>query len=278
MKQPELGRKILALRQEKGLTQEELVEQCNISVRTIQRIEAGEVTPRSYTVRTILDALDYDLSELKNEEHPAKTEMRTLLLLDVEDSKEANYLTKQLIIAFVAGISFFLITIPEMFADYKIISDQEYIFSTTFYVVLKLLVIASGLLFYRGLILVGKLFQNYLLKISGLLMLILCVVFYLTDIVALYTEIMDYTYILVTESICFGLVGILFGIALLRLKAPLKSLGLVAGILEIMAGATFLTIILALIGVFAWSAALIVEIILLYRVVDLLKIKMKEFS
>lgn len=144
--------------------------------------------------------------------------------------------------------------------------------------VLKLLVVASGVLFYRGLILVGKLFQNYLLKISGLLMLILCVVFYLTDIVALYTEIMDYTYILVTESICFGLVGILFGIALLRLKAPLKSLGLVAGILEIMAGATFLTIILALIGVFAWSAALIVEIILLYRVVDLLKIKMKEFS
>ena len=30
MKQPALGQKILALRQQKGLTQEELVEQCNI--------------------------------------------------------------------------------------------------------------------------------------------------------------------------------------------------------------------------------------------------------
>jgi len=48
MKQPESGRKIFQLRMAKGLTQEELVERCNISVRTIQRIEAGEVTPRRH--------------------------------------------------------------------------------------------------------------------------------------------------------------------------------------------------------------------------------------
>lgn len=59
MKQPELGRKIAELRKAKGLTQEELVEQCRVSVRTLQRIESGEVTPRSFTVRTILAALDY---------------------------------------------------------------------------------------------------------------------------------------------------------------------------------------------------------------------------
>lgn len=38
MKQPELGKRISELRKEKGLTQEELVEKCNINVRTIQRI------------------------------------------------------------------------------------------------------------------------------------------------------------------------------------------------------------------------------------------------
>ncbi len=59
MKQPELGRKIAELRKAKGLTQEELVDQCNLSVRTLQRIEAGDVTPRSHTIRVILDALDY---------------------------------------------------------------------------------------------------------------------------------------------------------------------------------------------------------------------------
>lgn len=278
MKQPQLGRKILALRQEKGLTQEELVEQCNISVRTIQRIEAGEVTPRSYTVRSILDALDYDLSALKNEEHPAKTEIKELLLLDVEDSKESNYLTKQLNIAFIAGIVFFLITIPEMYADFKIISDNAYVLNTTFYVILKVMVIASAIFFYRGLILVGKLFQNYLLQISALLVLVLSVVFYLVDIIAVYTGTFDYTFIVVIESICFGIVGVMFGIALVRLRGSLKALGLVAGILEITAAATFLTILLGIIGVVVWSVAIIVEVVLLYKTTDVLKEKIKAFD
>lgn len=60
MKQPELGKHISRLRKQKGLTQEELVEKCNINVRTIQRIEAGEVNPRSYTLKTILNVLDIE--------------------------------------------------------------------------------------------------------------------------------------------------------------------------------------------------------------------------
>ena len=47
MDQPGLGILIADLRKRQGLTQEDLVERCNINVRTIQRIEAGEVNPRS---------------------------------------------------------------------------------------------------------------------------------------------------------------------------------------------------------------------------------------
>jgi transcriptional regulator with XRE-family HTH domain len=61
MKQPELGKRIAELRKAKGLTQEELVQKCNLSVRTLQRIESGEVTPRSYTIRIIFAALDYNI-------------------------------------------------------------------------------------------------------------------------------------------------------------------------------------------------------------------------
>ncbi len=61
MKQPELGKRIAELRKAKGLTQEELVEKCNLNVRTLQRIESGEVTPRSYTIKTIFTALDYNI-------------------------------------------------------------------------------------------------------------------------------------------------------------------------------------------------------------------------
>jgi transcriptional regulator with XRE-family HTH domain/ketosteroid isomerase-like protein len=59
MNQPDLGKKIAELRKAKGLTQEELVETCNLNVRTLQRIESGEVTPRSYTIKIIFNALDY---------------------------------------------------------------------------------------------------------------------------------------------------------------------------------------------------------------------------
>ena len=61
MKQPDLGKKIAELRQAKGLTQSELAEKCNVSTRTIQRIESAEVTPRSYTVKLIFASLEYDI-------------------------------------------------------------------------------------------------------------------------------------------------------------------------------------------------------------------------
>jgi transcriptional regulator with XRE-family HTH domain len=66
MKQPELGKRIAELRKSKGLTQDELVEKCNLSVRTLQRIESGEVMPRSYTIKTIFTALDYNIYESSN--------------------------------------------------------------------------------------------------------------------------------------------------------------------------------------------------------------------
>ncbi|HUX54808.1 MAG TPA: helix-turn-helix domain-containing protein [Williamwhitmania sp.] len=66
MKQPDLGKKIAELRKAKGLTQDELVKKCNLNVRTLQRIESGEVSPRSYTVRIIFAALDYNVYDSSN--------------------------------------------------------------------------------------------------------------------------------------------------------------------------------------------------------------------
>ncbi|HBY67201.1 MAG TPA: DNA-binding protein, partial [Flavobacteriaceae bacterium] len=59
--------------------QEELVEKCNINVRTIQRIEAGEVTPRSYTIKSILDALGFDLEAFQTEKETKVTYNESLL-------------------------------------------------------------------------------------------------------------------------------------------------------------------------------------------------------
>ncbi len=67
MKQPELGVKVAALRQVKNLTQEQLAEACEVSTRTIQRIESGEVDPRTYTLSMLKEILEFDFGEDQNE-------------------------------------------------------------------------------------------------------------------------------------------------------------------------------------------------------------------
>lgn len=63
MNQPDLGLKVTELRQTKGFTQEQLAEKCEVSPRTIQRIESGEVDPRAYTLQCLSEALDFDFME-----------------------------------------------------------------------------------------------------------------------------------------------------------------------------------------------------------------------
>ncbi len=63
MNQPELGLKITELRQQKGFTQEKLAEYCDVSTRTIQRIEGGEVEPRSFTRNSLSNILEFDFGK-----------------------------------------------------------------------------------------------------------------------------------------------------------------------------------------------------------------------
>jgi uncharacterized Tic20 family protein/DNA-binding Xre family transcriptional regulator len=69
MKQPDLGLKVAELRKEKGYTQEQLAEVCEVTPRTIQRIESGEVEPRAFTRNSLSNVLEFDLgkNDLDNE-------------------------------------------------------------------------------------------------------------------------------------------------------------------------------------------------------------------
>ena len=69
MKQPDLGLKVSELRKEKGFTQEQLAEDCEVTPRTIQRIESGEVEPRAFTRNSLSNVLEFDLgkNDIENE-------------------------------------------------------------------------------------------------------------------------------------------------------------------------------------------------------------------
>ena len=70
MNQPDLGLKVAELRGQKGLTQEQLAEQCEVSTRSIQRIESGEVEPRAFTRNSLGTILEFDFGRDNTENEP----------------------------------------------------------------------------------------------------------------------------------------------------------------------------------------------------------------
>lgn len=63
-----LAHRVAAARKKKGLTQEELADVTGVTVRTIQRIESGETTPRPYTLKAIAAALGTSFEALQSAE------------------------------------------------------------------------------------------------------------------------------------------------------------------------------------------------------------------
>ncbi|MGY3213311.1 helix-turn-helix domain-containing protein [Mucilaginibacter sp. HD30] len=70
--------KLLAIRQKLNLTQEELFERSGISVRTIQRIEAG-TSPKGYTLKALAKALGIPESDLLEKEEVISADNATWL-------------------------------------------------------------------------------------------------------------------------------------------------------------------------------------------------------
>ncbi len=280
MKQPELGRKITELRKEKGLTQEELVDKCNISVRTLQRIETGEVMPRAYTVKTILAALDYDLSKISDDEEDfmdkAGRWLKSVVYIDLDLNKPSDYLVTQLNIAWIFGLIYFILGFLEAAAEYFREKDSQMIFSNTFYIILKISFLISYLIFQRGFILVGFLFKNYLLKIISVILMLGMFFVIGYDIVSIFYHPMERSYILGAEALAFGGIGLIYGVSLLRLR---KSIGLVAnfaGIFELIASCFLLTIILAFVGLILSIPTELFEIVILYKSMEIIKSKQQE--
>ncbi|MDQ8142739.1 helix-turn-helix domain-containing protein [Chryseobacterium sp. CFS15] len=74
------------IREKRNLTQEELAEKSGISVRTIQRIEAG-TTPKGYTLKTLAESLDVSENDLLT----SKTIKEEIVIDEVIDTTEENH-------------------------------------------------------------------------------------------------------------------------------------------------------------------------------------------
>ena len=89
MEKLDFGTKLIEIRKAKGLTQDEVAEKCKITVRTIQRIESGIVTPRAFTIKVICETLGFEFFEATNTGYEVFTENQNS---NLEDHKVLWYL------------------------------------------------------------------------------------------------------------------------------------------------------------------------------------------
>lgn len=231
------------------------MERCNINVRTIQRIEAGEVTPRSYTIKSIMDALGYDFNTFSlAEEEPKANEV----------APRYGGVIKP---AFIAGIIYLIAAMVEGILDLSPVLtgfDPRPAFSP-WYAVVKIAVIGTYAFFMFGYYKIGQIHQNVLVMISSLL-LILGTAFTLSaDIYACYTQNIDFFTVQIVKSVILGAMYVAFGIGLLKYQAYFGSLALVTAILGMISGMAFLSVVLALPGLAVFTVFEILQLVLLHK-------------
>ncbi|WP_299217083.1 helix-turn-helix transcriptional regulator [uncultured Dokdonia sp.] len=269
MKQPELGRKIVELRQQKGFTQEELVEQCNISVRTIQRIEAGEVSPRIYTIKTILAALDRDLDDLQ-QNSVFETKVKEAMLLEIDPSKDVSFLFKQLNVGWITGIISMICFVFQFIEDSYYISEGDYYFGGIFYITLGIVSIVMFALHMRAFVLIGELFKSYFLKVVSILFIAVNTLMILYSIMDMYFKYVPEAAYAIIFCVFYGLMYLFFGYALLKLKG-LGQLPKATGLMQIVIGGMFLTIIFSIV---ASPASILVQglnVAIILKVIETIK-------
>ena len=279
MKQPLLGKKITELRKQKGLTQEELVERCNVTVRTIQRIESGETTPRIYTIKTILNALGLDYEKVFGREYN-EGKFDKILRFFPSNLKEV------LNVSFIAGMVYFVLGFVEMgyyttsffdldsqtnWSDLPIKNYGSYS-DNGIYIFIKIISILSFSLLMRGFVLVGSYYKNYLVELMAFVMIIMHIIFEISEIVSINFENSLVEFIMISKAVTFGGSMIFFGVGLLRLKSHLGNLPKITGILEIITGVCFATVFLSVFGLIFLTPLELLELLLLYKVASKIRL------
>ena len=259
MHQPELGQRLTSLRKEKNLTQEELAEKSHVSVRTIQRIEAGEVLPRISTVKILLEALG------QNHESFLINLTNTMETTTSSPSPSPN----TLLIAAVAGAIYLVaeIILGAMDIAWFTSSEKNWeLWTNLVYIALTIVMVVAYILFARGFIALSSIFENPLLKIGSYLMIGAVTGLAVLDVSSLGTTDVETLWIPYSAAaVITGALSILFGIALMRLQDGMGEISRVAGMLEIVIGCTLVTVVLFFISYVILVPAIVVEILVLFR-------------
>jgi len=259
MLQPELGRQLTTLRKERNLTQQELVEKSHVSVRTIQRIEAGEVLPRISTVKILLAALGESYESFSTKQNQVMEAQQNIL---------PNANRNIVLVAALAGAVYLVAEIILGTMDIAWFTGERHwgFRMNTIYTVLTVVMVISFTLFARGFIALSRVFENTLLKVVAYMLIIATVGKGVLDVTSLSVENVEtFLFPYFAAALLFGALSIAFGVSLIRLQDGMGELSRIAGILEIVMGCLLVTVVLFFISYVILIPATVIEIIVLYR-------------
>ncbi|SHO60851.1 helix-turn-helix domain-containing protein [Algoriphagus zhangzhouensis] len=255
MKKPELGKKISEWRKAKGMTQEELVEKCNLNVRTIQRIEAGEVMPRSYTIKALMEALEIQETDF--------------LKVEKMEVGLSEGLKNWIIISFIAGVIYFILGFIEIPMDIKMMAgmgDSESRWGV--YPTLKIIVLISSSLFFLGFLKIAKSEKDQLLKTSFLTLVIGNIFWILMDIFLLNMGSFSQPLYAILKLGSLGLIYVFVGFALFKFETYEKTFFGALGIMGMITGILFSSVVGAAGGLLAmtiFEIALLVSLVMYFK-------------
>ncbi len=273
MQQPELGKKIVFLRKQLGLTQEELAARSSLGLRTVQRIESGGVMPRNSTIDLLLKTLGKDRQSIEAFEvkAPNRNWVNRFFLLGEHSNSSLFSVIRA---AWIAGIFYLLSMVAEYGLEYLVYHDYE--IKTVFklsYAFTKFCVLVAFTLFIRGFVVLARVFESMLLSISTYVLIGVMSGLMISDVVRmllLENETLDII-ITMVQSIIVGAASLFFGVALVRSQDSLGLLAKYAGIAEIIIGVLFMLVFLSPMAMALLVPETILEVIILYKGAEFIK-------
>jgi len=227
-------------------------------VRTIQRIEAGEVTPRSYTIKSILEVLGYEFKEIQHTTQDSEP-------ISPELIGKAAFLKT----GFFLGIVYLLLAFVEGVFDYGLWEAGEEISSEAapWYIAVKIGIMLTFGVFTFGYYRLSMIKPNVIVKAASIMLIIATCFGVVADIYG-FNNASVWQSVQFSKAIIFGALYIVFGLGLIKYQSEFGNLALVAGILSIISGIAFLSIILAIPGLFVFTVFEILQLVLLYKAYD----------
>lgn len=165
-----------------------------------------------------------------------------------------------------AGIVYLVSFLPEL--TIEIIHDYQGGTSFTSFILMITYIVSmvATIAFLYGFIIIGNKFNNNLLVVGAMIIILTSIFYYIyswytLDMFEVEDKIFGGSVLLL-----YGFSGIIFGVGIYQLRLKLGGLASTAGILEIIIGLSFITIVLFLLGLVLSIPAVIAEILLLLKV------------